>query len=178
MLTHKLIHLIQYHSENLAASLVREVQMCERAGSYRNVSPEELKQRVFEIYHHVGEWLLNKSEADIEKRYIAIGAGPCNDAVEIDAARIAGSPGGEIDAHFRSEDARLCAPDEATENCLVLRGEIVQCSYPGGFYRYAVRVGAHQYLVDDARRLAIGNAVGIALPASALHFYAAPTNVP
>ena len=74
MLTHKLIHLIQYHSENLAASLVREVQMCERAGSYRNVSPEELKQRVFEIYHHVGEWLLNKSEADIEKRYIAIGA--------------------------------------------------------------------------------------------------------
>jgi hypothetical protein len=74
MLTHKLIHLIQYHSENLAASLVRQVQMSDRAGSYRNVSPEELKQRVFEIYRHVGEWLLNKSEADIEQRYLAIGA--------------------------------------------------------------------------------------------------------
>jgi hypothetical protein len=74
MLTHKLIHLIQYHSENLAASLVRQVQMSDRAGSYRNVSPEELKQRVFEIYRHVGEWLLNKSEADIEDRYRAIGA--------------------------------------------------------------------------------------------------------
>jgi hypothetical protein len=74
MLTHKLIHLIQYHSENLAASLVRQVQMSDRAGSYRDVSLEELKQRVFEIYRHVGEWLLNKSEADIEERYRAIGA--------------------------------------------------------------------------------------------------------
>jgi hypothetical protein len=74
MLTHKLIHLIQYHSENLAASLVRQVQMSDRAGSYRNVAPEELKQGVFEIYRHVGEWLLNKSETDIEDRYRAIGA--------------------------------------------------------------------------------------------------------
>jgi hypothetical protein len=57
----------------------------------------------------------------------------------------------------------------------VLRGEIVQCSYPGGFYRYAIRVGPQQYLVDDARRLAIGDAVGIALPAGALHFYPSPT---
>ncbi len=74
MPTHRLIHLIQYHSENLAASLVRQVQMSDRAESYRNVSPEELKQRVFEIYRHVGEWLLNKSETEIEERYRAIGA--------------------------------------------------------------------------------------------------------
>src|SRR5205807_6716153 len=79
-----------------------------------------------------------------------------------------------IIAHFRSEDARLCPPDEAAGGCLVLRGEIVQCSYPGGFYRYAVRVGPRHYLVDDARRLAVGKAIGIALPATALHFYPAP----
>jgi putative spermidine/putrescine transport system ATP-binding protein len=79
-----------------------------------------------------------------------------------------------VNAHFRSEDARLCPPDEAADGCLILRGEIVQCSYPGGFYRYAVRVGPHHYLVDDARRLAIGEAIGIALPATALHFYPAP----
>jgi hypothetical protein len=57
------------------------------------------------------------------------------------------------------------------DGCLVLRGEIVQCSYPGGFYRYAVRVGPRQYLVDDMRRLAIGEPIGIALPAAALHLY-------
>ena len=57
-----------------------------------------------------------------------------------------------LNAHFRSEDARLCDPGAVGDGCLVLRGEIVQCSYPGGFYRYAVRVGAEQqYLVDDER---------------------------
>ncbi|MBV9014253.1 MAG: ABC transporter ATP-binding protein [Alphaproteobacteria bacterium] len=84
--------------------------------------------------------------------------------------------GGEapVKAHFRSEDARLCSPDEAIDGCLVLRGEIVQCSYPGGFYRYAVQVGTRQqYLVDDPRRLAVGEAIGIALPLKALHFYPA-----
>jgi putative spermidine/putrescine transport system ATP-binding protein len=76
-----------------------------------------------------------------------------------------------LNAHFRSEDARLCDPGAVADGCLVLLGEIVQCSYPGGFYRYAVRVGAEQYLVDDTRRLALGNAIGIALPLTALHFY-------
>ena len=79
-----------------------------------------------------------------------------------------------LNAHFRSEDARLCDPGGAAKGCLVLRGEIVQCSYAGGFYRYAVRVGVEQqYLVDDAGRLALGAAIGIALPLTALHFYAA-----
>jgi putative spermidine/putrescine transport system ATP-binding protein len=99
------------------------------------------------------------------------------DGVEIDVARL--TPDGEgrwpsgtlLNAHFRSEEAQLCPPDRPSDGCLVLRGEIVQCSYPGGFYRYAVRTGRHQYLVDDVRRLAIGEAIGIALPATALHLY-------
>ena len=74
-------------------------------------------------------------------------------------------------AHFRSEDARLCPPDQAADGCLVLFGHIAQVSYPGGFYRYAVRVGERQYLVDDQRRLVIDDLIGIALPESALHFY-------
>ena len=78
-----------------------------------------------------------------------------------------------LNAHFRSEDGRLCPHDQPVDGCLVLRGEIVQCSYPGGFYRYAVRVGPRQYLVDDMRRLAIGEPIGIALPAAALHLYRA-----
>ena len=33
-----------------------------------------MKQRVYEIYRHLGDWLLGKSEFDIEKRYLEIGA--------------------------------------------------------------------------------------------------------
>ena len=74
MPSYKLIHLIQYHSDNLAAGLILKVQMSGRAESYRNLSPGELKERVHEIYHHLGAWLLDKGEPDIEQRYSAIGA--------------------------------------------------------------------------------------------------------
>ena len=74
MLTFKLVHLIEYHSDTLAAGLLRQVQRSDRTGSYRNVSPTDVKDRVQEIYHHLGTWLLDKIESDIEQRYRAIGA--------------------------------------------------------------------------------------------------------
>jgi putative spermidine/putrescine transport system ATP-binding protein len=101
-----------------------------------------------------------------------------DDAIAVDAALLIAkgiaqcSSDTPLHAHFRSEDARLCPPDERIERCLVLHGEIVQCSYPGGFYRYAVKVGSRQYLVDDPRRLGIGERIGIALSEAALHVYA------
>ena len=49
------------------------MQSSELTQGYRNVPPEELKQRVYEIYRHLGDWLLGKSEFDIEARYREIG---------------------------------------------------------------------------------------------------------
>lgn len=74
MLSYKLVHLIQYHSDRLTAGLLSQVERTKRAESYANVSPTELKERVSDIYSHLGAWLVDKSETDIEERYIAIGA--------------------------------------------------------------------------------------------------------
>jgi hypothetical protein len=74
MLTHRLVRLIETHSETLASSLLYKVQHSPFTKSYNNVPPEELKERVFGIYQHLGEWLLGKKEVDIEQRYHAIGA--------------------------------------------------------------------------------------------------------
>jgi len=73
MLTYKFVRLIEDHSDALASGLLHKVQRSERTEAYRYVPPEELKQRVYEIYRHLGEWLLDKSEADIEQRYTEIG---------------------------------------------------------------------------------------------------------
>src|SRR5450755_1415175 len=62
MLSYNLIHLVQYHADNLAASLLRRAEMSKRAESYRNVSAVDLKERVYEIYHHLGTWLVDKRE--------------------------------------------------------------------------------------------------------------------
>ncbi|MGH7126501.1 MAG: ABC transporter ATP-binding protein [Stellaceae bacterium] len=118
-----------------------------------------------------------KLPAEPNGRALRIPEGAHNSAATIDATtvdapaleRVAGARG--LVAFFRSEDARLQPADTHASGSLVLRGEIVQASYPGGYYRYAIQVGADQFLVDDERRHAVGEAIGIALPLSALHFY-------
>ena len=74
MMAYRLVRLIETHSDRLAANLLQRVQTSELTEAYRNVPAEELKQRVYEIYRHLGEWLLGKSEFDIEARYREIGA--------------------------------------------------------------------------------------------------------
>jgi len=74
MLAYRLVRLIETHSDALASSLFRKVQDSEFTRSYANVPPEELELRVREIYHHLGEWLLEKKDVDIERHYREIGA--------------------------------------------------------------------------------------------------------
>ena len=72
-ITFRLVRMIETHSENLANSLLSKVQHSPSTQSYKKVPPDELKQRVFEIYEHLGDWLLGKADIDIEQRYREIG---------------------------------------------------------------------------------------------------------
>ena len=74
MLAYRLVRLIETHSDALAGGLLHKVQTSDLTLDYRNVPAEELKQRVYEIYRHLGDWLLGKSESDIQTRYLEIGA--------------------------------------------------------------------------------------------------------
>jgi len=74
MLSHRFVRLIEDHSDALANGLLHRVQRSVRTAAYRAIPPEELSQRVYEIYRHLGEWLLDKSESEIEQRYTQIGA--------------------------------------------------------------------------------------------------------
>jgi len=74
MLAYRLVRLIEKHSDALATGLLQRVQASEFTRDYRNVPPEELQQAVYEIYRHLGDWLLGKSEFDIKERYREIGA--------------------------------------------------------------------------------------------------------
>jgi hypothetical protein len=74
MLAYRLVRLIETHSDGLASSLLAKVQSSEFTRDYRNVPAGDLQQRVYEIYRHLGDWLLGKSEFDIKDRYREIGA--------------------------------------------------------------------------------------------------------
>jgi len=83
MLAYRLVRLIETHSDELAAGLLKRVQDSELTRSYRHVAPEELRQRVYEIYRHLGEWLLGKGAFDIEQRYEEIGTRRAHQSVPI-----------------------------------------------------------------------------------------------
>jgi hypothetical protein len=69
-----LIRLIETNSENLANGLWSRIGNSLRLREYRDRVPkEELRQRAYEIYRNLGEWLQNKSENDVEHRYVAVG---------------------------------------------------------------------------------------------------------
>lgn len=74
MMLYRLVRLIETHSQSLAACLLDRVHKSELAHTYQNVPGEELQERVYEIYRHLGEWLIGKDEVHLEQRYLQIGA--------------------------------------------------------------------------------------------------------
>ncbi|MGD0214305.1 MAG: hypothetical protein ABSB87_13835 [Terriglobales bacterium] len=75
MMLYRLVRLIETHSEALATCLLDRVQKSELTARYQtNVPPEDLKARVFEIYGHLGEWIMAKDEFSLKQRYSEIGA--------------------------------------------------------------------------------------------------------
>jgi len=145
-------------------------------------APEELYNRPNSpfVASFMGAANAVRLAAERSENGLRIAEGPHNSALAIAAdaldgsfARLAGLQ--PILAYFRSADARLQAADGAADGALVLRGEIVQASYPGGCYRYAVRVGGDQLLVDDEVRHAVGAPIGVRLRPAALHLYPEPS---
>ncbi|PRH86279.1 Fe3+/spermidine/putrescine ABC transporter ATP-binding protein [Labrys okinawensis] len=79
-------------------------------------------------------------------------------------------------AHFRAEAAELQATAplaEPTRGFLALAGEIVQVSFPGGFWRHVVATPAGPLVVDAPRAWAAGAKVNVHIPETGLFVFPA-----
>ena len=79
--------------------------------------------------------------------------------------------GVQVDVHFRSAAAQLASPDESPGQNLVLHGRVLQSTYPGNAFRYAVEVADKVFLVDEEKLFNEGEKVVIRLPLSAIHVF-------
>ncbi len=77
------IQLIEMYSDQLAETMLMRLQSCGKCPSFKNVTREEFRQRVYEIYEHLQEWLTHKKEEDIARRYIEIGKQRARQGVEL-----------------------------------------------------------------------------------------------
>jgi hypothetical protein len=73
MLAQRMMRLIESHADALAESLEKKIASSERCADYRRVSSDELKTLVGGIYSQLGQWLVTKTEEDIDRRYSMVG---------------------------------------------------------------------------------------------------------
>jgi hypothetical protein len=83
ILAHKLMRVIETHAQALAETLEAKILRSERCADYSRVSPEEMKTLVGGIYGHLGEWLVTKTEHDIERRYTMIGERRAEQCIQV-----------------------------------------------------------------------------------------------
>jgi hypothetical protein len=73
MIALRLVRLIERHSDELTSELLQKFETSPHTADLRKVPPDELRQRIQEIFLHLSEWLLTKTGHDIEERYFEIG---------------------------------------------------------------------------------------------------------
>src|SRR5215468_7066802 len=74
MTLYRLVRMIETHSSELASALLNRVRSSDATPDYYLVPDEDLRERVYEIYRHLGDWLISRDEFDLEQRYEKIGA--------------------------------------------------------------------------------------------------------
>lgn len=74
MVALRLIRLIETHSEDIARSLATRIQTSPKTHQLQKVPESELLSGLEELLLHMSDWLLSKTENDIEQRYHRLAA--------------------------------------------------------------------------------------------------------
>jgi len=83
MVALRLVRLIESHSEELADGFVRKLLTSERTSSYRNLPVQELRSAALNVYQNLGDWLITKTEDDVELRYRELGLKRASEGVPL-----------------------------------------------------------------------------------------------
>jgi len=69
MIAAKLIELIEIHAPRLTSDVVHDLVTNEKTSRFRAVRPQDLEQRIFEIFHHLGNWLGDPRSQNVRKEF-------------------------------------------------------------------------------------------------------------
>ncbi|HUM04127.1 MAG TPA: hypothetical protein VLT90_01625 [Terriglobales bacterium] len=85
MIALRLVRLIESQSDQLAESLLQKLQRSSRAADLRKVPPAEIRERTYEVYRNLSDWLLTKTEEDIARVYKPLGRRRAEQGVALSA---------------------------------------------------------------------------------------------
>lgn len=73
MLAIRLVRLIEKHAEQLSRELSEKIWNSPRCSDLHKVPATELEARTHEIYRNLSDWLMDKTETEVERRYTELG---------------------------------------------------------------------------------------------------------
>lgn len=79
----RLVRLIEAHSEALSKGLAKEIRKSDRTPDFRKIPADELRLAAIEVYRNLGEWLLQKTDADIAERFRAVAARRASEGIHL-----------------------------------------------------------------------------------------------
>lgn len=85
MLALRFVRLIESHSDRLSESLLYKLEHSSRAADLRKVSPIEIRERASEVYRNLSDWILTKTDEDIERVYKPLGRRRAEQGVSLSA---------------------------------------------------------------------------------------------
>ena len=69
MLSVRLVQMIEDHAEQLTQSVIHDLQSNQRTPHYHRLTREELHERTYSVYRHLGHWLSLRTDDAIEASY-------------------------------------------------------------------------------------------------------------
>jgi hypothetical protein len=74
MISAKLIELIEFHAARLAADVAHDLSTNPRTPAFRAVPARELTDRVFQVFHHLGNWIAEPGSEPVRAEFSDWGA--------------------------------------------------------------------------------------------------------
>jgi hypothetical protein len=73
MLSAYLVRMIENHAEELTREVLDDLTQNPKTPAWHSLSRDEIHRRVYDLYHNLGHWLADNSEAGVARTYGQIG---------------------------------------------------------------------------------------------------------
>lgn len=85
MIALRFVRLIESHSDQLAESLLHKLERSNRTADLRKVPEAEIRERAYEVYRNLSDWLMNTTDAEVEHVYTRLGRRRAEQGVALSA---------------------------------------------------------------------------------------------
>ena len=83
MLSARLIRLIEEHAEQLTSRALADLASNPRTTTFNRLGADELHRRIYDVYHHLGRWIGDKPEEQLEANYGGLGRARCQEGIPL-----------------------------------------------------------------------------------------------